>query len=254
MKFCSQCGATIDDVARFCSACGTDTLAQQTTAGVPGSQPPGMVVGQTPTSGKAIASLTLGICSFLFSILTGIPAIIFGHLAKNDIRKSGGRIQGDGMALAGLILGYLSVVFIPVVLIIAAIAIPNLLRSKMAANEASAVGSMRTIVTAAVTYYSTYQNGFPPDLASLGPGVGGSTDARGAGLLDEDLATGLRHGYVFTYRAAGTRSNGIPDAFQVNADPITPGTTGVRHFFVDQSGVIRCNENGPADQHSPPLE
>lgn len=253
MKFCSQCGAIIDDAARFCSACGADTLTQRTTASIPGTQPPG-TVGQTPTSGKAIASLVLGICSFLFSILTGIPAIIFGHLAKNDIRKSGGRIQGDGAALAGLILGYFSVVFIPMVLIIAAIAIPNLLRSKMAANEASAVGSMRTIVTAAVTYYSVYQKGFPPDLASLGRGVGSATDARSAGLLDEELAAGLRHGYVFTYRATSTGSNGVPDAFQVNADPITPGTTGVRHFFVDQTGVIRCDENGPADQHSPPLE
>ena len=123
MKFCSQCGAGFDDAARFCSACGADTLIQRTTAGVPpATQLPGMVVGQALTSGKAIASLILGICSFLFSILTGIPAIIFGHLAKSDIRKSGGRIQGDGMALAGLILGYISIVFIPVILIIAAIA------------------------------------------------------------------------------------------------------------------------------------
>src|SRR5690348_1515913 len=104
MRFCSQCGAPVDDAARFCSACGIDTLTQRNT-GVPGAQLPAMPVGQTATSGKAIASLVLGICVFLFSILTGIPAIIFGHLAKADIRKSGGRLEGDGMALAGLILG-----------------------------------------------------------------------------------------------------------------------------------------------------
>ena len=150
MKSCPQCAATIDDLARFCSFCGAHTATPPVVTSPVATPIPGMAVAQPETSGKAVASLVLGIGIFLFSILTGIPAIIFGHLAKSDIRKSGGRLQGDGMALAGLILGYLSVAFIPVVLILAAIAIPNLLRSKMVANEASAVGSMRAIVTAAV--------------------------------------------------------------------------------------------------------
>jgi len=213
-----------------------------------------MASPQEETSGKAVASLVLGISVFLFSILTGIPAIIFGHLAKSDIRKSGGRLQGDGMALAGLILGYLSVAFIPVLLMIAAIAIPNLLRARMAANEASAVGSMRIIVTAAVTYYGRYNKGFPPDLASMGPPFGTSADSNRADLLDGQLASGSRNGYVFTYRAESTSGNGAPDVFLLTADPISSGASGIRHFFVDQTGVIRFDENGPADQHSPPLQ
>lgn len=254
MRSCPQCNANVDDSASFCSSCGARVVIQPAVAIPSGTYVPGMVVPQQDTSGKAVASLVLGISVFLFSILTGIPAIIFGHLAKSDIRKSGGRLQGDGMALAGLILGYLSVAFIPVVLIIAAIAIPNLLRAKMAANEASAVGSMRTIVTAAVTYSSTYNKGFPTDLASMGPPSGTSADSNSADLLDEQLASGSRHGYLFTYRAGSTSGNGVPDVFQLNADPISPGASGVRHFFVDQTGVFRCNENGRAEQHSPPLE
>lgn len=254
MKSCPQCAASIDDAARFCSSCGAHAATQPVVTSPAGTPIPGMVVAQPETSGKAVASLVLGIGIFLFSVLAGIPAIIFGHLAKSDIRKSGGRLQGDGMALAGLILGYLSVAFIPVVLILAAIAIPNLLRARMVANEASAVDSMRIIVTAAATYRTAYNKGFPPDLASLGPPSGSSADSDRADLIDEELAAGSRHGYVFTYRAASTSSNGALDAFQLNADPVSPGASGVRHFFVDQTGVIRHSENGPADQHSPALQ
>lgn len=63
----------------------------------------------TPTSGLALASLILGICSAVFCILTGIPAVVCGHLARTEIRRAGGRLTGDGMAIAGLVLGYCSV-------------------------------------------------------------------------------------------------------------------------------------------------
>ncbi len=85
-------------------------------------------------------------------------------------------------------------IVVAIILIIAAIAIPNLLRSRMAANEASAVGSIRTMNTAAISFYSTYADGFPPDLATLG-GAGGSCKA--AGLLDSVLAGGQKSGYNF---------------------------------------------------------
>src|SRR5713226_7615525 len=80
-----------------------------------------------------------------------IVAVIMGHLSLSDIQKSAGRLGGKGMAIAGLVLGYLGLSFIPIV-IIAAIAIPNLLRAKMAANEASAVASLRTYNTALSRY------------------------------------------------------------------------------------------------------
>src|ERR1043165_9589779 len=84
-------------------------------------------------------------------------------------------------------------IVVAIILIIAAIAIPNLLRSRIAANEASAVGSLRTLNTAEVTYNSTYPNvGFACTLAAMG--AGGS--ATGAGLIDAVLASGTKSGYV----------------------------------------------------------
>jgi hypothetical protein len=96
------------------------------------------------TSGKAIASLVLGLLSLLFCLLTGIPAIILGALAISSINRSRGELTGKGMAVAGICLGGVSVLFIP---IIAAIAIPSLLSAKLAANEATTVGSLKTIAT-----------------------------------------------------------------------------------------------------------
>src|SRR5437868_7824897 len=83
-------------------------------------------------------------------------------------------------------------IVVAIILIIAAIAIPNLLRSKMAANEASAVGSLRTINTAEVTYSSTYGTGYT-DLTTLGT----------SGLLDNVLSAGTKSGYTFTASASG---------------------------------------------------
>jgi type IV pilus assembly protein PilA len=247
---CPKCGLAVPETNRFCAACGTDVNPSASVAAHSSSDS-----AQGETSGKAIASLVLGICIFILGFLTGIPAIIFGHLAKSDIKKSGGRLQGEGMALAGLILGYLSIVFIPFILIIAAIAIPNLLRAKIAANEAAAVGSLRTIMTAAVTYSGTYGHGYPESLNLLGPtGDGSAPNGGAAGLIGADLAAGQKYGYNFTYQASSSQGNGVLDSFKLNADSITSGTTGMRHFFMDQSGVIRWREDGPADEHSPPLE
>lgn len=249
MIACPQCGSQVPETNQFCSTCG----AQIHLGGPPASSV--SLPGQQPqTSGKAVASMVLGLCIFILGFLTGIPAIIFGHMAKSEIRRSGGKLQGDGMALAGLILGYLSVVFIPFILIIAAIAIPNLLRAKMAANEAGAVGSLRKVITAVVAYNYTYGHGFPESLNQLGPSPDGSAPSAGAaGLLDADLATGQREGYIFTYQASSSRGDGVLDTFRCNADPISPGTTGVRHFFLDESGVIRYQEDGPANANSPPM-
>jgi prepilin-type N-terminal cleavage/methylation domain-containing protein len=133
-------------------------------------------------------------------------------------------------------------IVVAIILIIAAIAIPNLLRSRMAANEASAVGSIRTINTAEVTYASTYPNvGFADTLTALGPdaaGVGG-TSAH-SGLIDIVLGCAampcVKSGYQFALLGVA----GPPVAtYTINGDPQTVGQTGQRHFCSDQSGVIR---------------
>ncbi len=138
-------------------------------------------------------------------------------------------------------------IVVAIILIIAAIAIPNLLRSKMAANEASAVGSLRTLVTGAVTFSSTYGTGFPPSLASFG-GVPPAT-CTGADLIDAVLAGGQKSGYNFAYTGLIAYANPPPgctgfNSFLITATPITVGTTGQRSFCTDQSGVIRFDPTG----------
>jgi type IV pilus assembly protein PilA len=137
-------------------------------------------------------------------------------------------------------------IVVAIILIIAAIAIPNLLRSRMAANEASAVGSVRTINTSAVTYSSTYPNaGYPATLAALGPGgvtCAGATSTNSC-LIDNVLATGTKSGYTFTWAGDG---NTPSVGYTVKGTPVTVGTTGQRQFCSDQSGVIRYDPTGSA--------
>ena len=138
-------------------------------------------------------------------------------------------------------------IVVAIILIIAAIAIPNLLRSRIAANEASAVGSIRTINTSEVTYASTYPNLGFAGLASLG-GVGGASN--GAGLLDAVLASGSKSGYSF----AITGLSGTPATmYAVTGDPLN-SQTGQRHFYSDQSGVIRFNTSSAATGSDSPLQ
>jgi len=148
-------------------------------------------------------------------------------------------------------------IVVAIILIIAAIAIPNLLRSRMAANEASAVGSLRTINTAEVTYSTTYPSVGFASLASLG-GVA-STCATSTGatsstacLIDNVLAsTAVKSGYAFAAAAGG----GTPAVtYASTATPSVVGQSGQRSFCSDQSGVIRYDAaGGTCDNTKPAL-
>jgi prepilin-type N-terminal cleavage/methylation domain-containing protein len=139
-------------------------------------------------------------------------------------------------------------VVVAVILIIAAIAIPNYMSSKMRANEASAVQNLRNIATAELVYSTTYGIDFSNGLAPLS-GNGINPNQNNAGLIDEVLATGVKAGYVLTFTALTVDAQGNPSTYSVNADPLT-ASTGQRHFYVDQSCVIRSNisaQAGPSD-------
>ncbi len=134
-------------------------------------------------------------------------------------------------------------IVVAIILIIAAIAIPNLMRSKMAANEASAVGSVRTIVTSQVTYSTTYGTGFALALLNLGGPIPCTATAATACLIDPVLSTGIKSGYGFATTGtllAGTVYNG----FEVVANPSAVGISGQRSFCSDQTGVVRFDAAG----------
>jgi prepilin-type N-terminal cleavage/methylation domain-containing protein len=142
-------------------------------------------------------------------------------------------------------------IVVAVILTIAAIAIPNLMRARANANEASAVASLRAICTAQTTYQQTYQRGYAPSLAALGPGNPPTPAA--ADLIDQVLANQNKSGYIFSYNPIDANGDNIVESFSVNADPQVPGSTGTKHFFVDASNVIRFTVGGPANSGSPPI-
>jgi len=197
MKTCPYCAEAIQEDSQFCQFCGTNLGSPPVPAA---SSVAAAYSTDCYTSGKAIASLICGI--FFFILPAAIVAVILGHLSYSEIQKSLGRIRGRGLAFAGLILGYFGVAFVPLILIIAAIAIPNLLGARMAANEASAVGSLRSYQYAMGAYASKCPKiGSPKSLANLGEGRG---DCERANLLDHFLSADqpIKSGYYFHYLAA----------------------------------------------------
>jgi type IV pilus assembly protein PilA len=164
-------------------------------------------------------------------------------------------------------------IVVAIILIIAAIAIPNLLRSRIAANESSAVGSLRTLVTAQVTYSTTYPTvGFADTFVKLAPPAGGGNATSNAGdLIDTNLASGVKSGYAFanasctastcnataTFVVTSAGSPPINVTFQIFASPVSRNRTGLRNFCTDEGGVIRqsADPNTACDftNNSPPV-
>ena len=283
---CSRCGEANAVGVKFCVQCGAPLGAEWPPAEAPSAAsagPPaasGSVLGLSrpkvlqplpgpppmgpaQNSGKAIASLICGLLGWIFP--AAVAAIILGHVSLSEIGRSAGRLKGRGMAIAGLVMGYAGLFFIPFILIVAAIAIPNLLRARQAANEATAVGSLRTIDVAAITYSSTYSNGFPPSLAAIDGAGNRSASCDAAQLIDSALASGQKDGYEFTYVPLGSQVLGDEakkrgctapgsSSYEAHADPLTRGTTGERSFYTDQTGVIRFERDRPATADSAPLE
>lgn len=115
---------------------------------------------KVPTSGLAIASLVCGLLGFVFSLLTGIPAIIMGHMAMSRIKASNGTLGGGGMALAGTILGYVTTLIIGLIAILAGIATPLILKAQKAAELAELQNNVELIASDFQVHYSK-NNRFP---------------------------------------------------------------------------------------------
>lgn len=159
---------------------------------------------------------------------------------KNSRRRA---VLNQGFSLIELL------VVVAVILIIAAIAIPNFIQSKERANESSAAENLRTITTAEVIYSTTYAIGYSANLTNLG-GSGGNPTSTAAELIDPVLATTQKNGYNYSYTVLASDANGNVTSYSLNADPQVQNYTGARHFYTDQSAVIRENDTvaaGPTD-------
>jgi hypothetical protein len=227
-------------------------------------------------SGKALASFILGLLPFIpvvwlldlvfgtgaatlhpnlnfINVAAALLAVILGHGAKASIRRSGARLRGKGMAVAGLVLGYLWLAGFMLVISVSAF----IDHSRVLANQASTVGSLRTINAAAISYAQTYHRGYPPTLSDLGPPKAESASVElsedAAGLIDEYLAASLKSNYRFTYIAGAADSTGTIQTYAIHADPMEPGVSGKLHYFTDQTHVIRCEKGKVANEHRPPI-
>ncbi|MGE5279518.1 MAG: DUF4190 domain-containing protein [Deltaproteobacteria bacterium] len=173
-----------------------------------------MTQTQKKTLGLAIASLILG-CFFwipLLGFLLGMTALIMGIVALVKINKNKEQLQGEGLAIAGIVMGGLSLLVIPVLALLAAIAIPNMLRARLNANEAMAQANIRALATA-MESYKTANDVYPAGEDEL--------------LREQYIAHAYNGqtvgGYGFAVRSSGT-------AYEIIAVPEACGTTGMTIF------------------------
>jgi len=194
--------------------------------------------GRKLRSGLATASLVLGILGVLslgILLIGSVIGIILGARAVLKANREPHVYGGKGVAIGGIVANSFAILTIVPVALIAAIAIPNLLMARMAANEASAIGNLRTVATAEATYQAT---------------VGGG---RSFGSMQELIAAGAiaansagKNGYQFKVRLLDLNGNavvaGAGDAvrFEVLATPDSYKSTGRRSFYVSEQYVIRC--------------
>jgi len=143
-------------------------------------------------------------------------------------------------------------IVVAIILIIAAIAIPNMLRARIAANESAAVGNLRTLNTAAVTYATAYPTvGYATTLLRMAGNCSGILPtSNNACLIDNGLAQATvspgKSGYIFIYV-------GTTGTYTTNADPDIPGKSGNKHFFTNEEGVVRVNMNAAATVTDPAI-
>jgi type II secretory pathway pseudopilin PulG len=251
---CAQCGFVGWPDAEFCKKCGAPVSASPA---YEADQPSGNVTTyyanqnvafeEDLKNGWAIASLTLGIANFLLLSIFLIPSIVgvvISVVALNKIKRFPHVYGGKGLAIGGLVTNIVSVAAMIPVLIIAAIAIPNLLASRRAANEGATIRALRIIHAAEQTYQSTEGNG---DYGSL-------ADLRRTSLISEDMAREIRSGYRYRLEVV-KQTRESPAAFTLGAVPTEYGSTGKRSFFIDETGVLRGEDRTGVDasRETPPL-
>ncbi len=180
-------------------------------------------LAQRKTHGLAIASLVLG-CFFIIPLLgfvLGLIAAILGIIALVSISNKKDTYKGNAMAITGIVLGVIGTIIMPFIALLAAIAIPNLLRARISAQESATAAAMQTIVSAEISYraahssyasLNTLANEVPP-------------------YIDQQLGSGSRDGYNFSLKDFSD------SGFYVVATPIENQYVG-RTFYIDEKGVL----------------
>jgi type IV pilus assembly protein PilA len=249
---CAGCGLVGWADGGNCKRCERPFPVNQQTPGVP--PPPrdynaGYDYNYAPTpdafgeptkkrKGYAVASLVIGILGFFtFGILL-IGTIIGTSLGIAALQKHGSKpavYGGKGLAITGIVLNIAALFMVVPMGIIAAIAIPNLLASRRAANESSAISNLRLIHSAESTYAATVGNGSYASLPELVKG----------GMMDNRLSSGRLNGYFFIITASG-------NDFEVTATPLR-SSTGERSFYISSPGVLHVAPAGRLAGASDPL-
>jgi hypothetical protein len=238
-SFCLGCGKSLADEERFCASCGRDSAAPASP-----SVDPAVAFGLPPeTSGKAVFSL---VSSFIFFFVPfSICAVIFGYLALSEIRRSPGRLTGRGLAITGIVLGYLGIAFTVGIIGLAIYSVQSEeKRAKQAhsssfssvGSESSAVAALRTLNTAEISYSQAHHaQGYTCALADL----------NGAWGISRQLATGRKGGYIFQLQGCeAAKADGPIVKYRVVAYPEGPAYNNRPAYCSDQSDVIRVARNG----------
>jgi len=245
LKQCPNCRGNLADFVSVCPYCGVATPVAQAATSYP-------VWEIAPkSSGLALASLICGVL-FLF-VPAAIAAVVLGHIALVTIKRSAGRLAGQGMAIAGLVMGYLGIGITALFTIAVIFAMRTAFRQNVPANETAAIDTMRTYEGALKAYAAMCpEQGYPVDLERLGPGSG---DCMHANLIDVRLAiqTPVRYGYQFSYNS-GAHGMEKVSAFALIARPVVPNATGQRYFYLDEGGIIRQSKTQIVGPKSAPVD
>jgi type II secretory pathway pseudopilin PulG len=253
---CPRCQMVNPPGTAICASCGFAIRGARAAGG--GGQ----------RKGLAIASVVLGVLSlFTFAglLIGGTVGLILGIVALVKANGSPATHGGKGLAIAGIVISVLSFLVIPVIGIIAAIAIPSLLRARTSANESMAIGDIRTVISGEAAYQSSNAGQYDTLECLAAPSrCIPNYPANGPTFIDSQLTQAEKTGYRRSFHPgpasdpAGRGTSYSPSsitAYAYVAEPIKVGQTGLRAFCGDDTGVVCQTMDGrmpPAvDGHCP---